>query len=54
MFLFQIWYNDVLVKSTRSHEGSVFSVAKNGKWLFSGGWDKKISVQVNELVLLSI
>ncbi|XP_057795426.1 uncharacterized protein LOC131011664 isoform X2 [Salvia miltiorrhiza] len=40
-----IWHDDVLVKSTQRHEGSVFSVATNGKWLFSGGWDKKISVQ---------
>lgn len=45
VFLFQIWQNDVLLKSTRSHEGSVFSVTTNGKWLFSGGWDKKIIVQ---------
>ncbi|KAG6388645.1 hypothetical protein SASPL_150077 [Salvia splendens] len=40
-----IWHDDVLVKSTRSHEGSVFSVATNGGCLFSGGWDKKINVQ---------
>lgn len=41
----EIWHNDLLLKSTRTHEGSVFSVTKSGKWLFSGGWDKTISVQ---------
>ncbi|KAH6800020.1 hypothetical protein C2S52_000484 [Perilla frutescens var. hirtella] len=41
----KIWHNDVLLKSARTHEGAVFSVTKNGKWLFSGGWDKTISVQ---------
>ncbi|KAL1533582.1 hypothetical protein AAHA92_33447 [Salvia divinorum] len=41
----KIWHDDVLVKSTRRHEGSVFSVTTNGECLFSGGWDKKINVQ---------
>ncbi|GER37718.1 protein translocase subunit SecA [Striga asiatica] len=41
----KIWHNDVLLKSTQTHKGAVFSVGKNGKWLFSGGWDKSINVQ---------
>ncbi|KAG8378229.1 hypothetical protein BUALT_Bualt08G0116000 [Buddleja alternifolia] len=41
----KIWHNDVLLKSIQTHKGAVFSVRKNGKWLFSGGWDKTINVQ---------
>ncbi|KAK6131519.1 hypothetical protein DH2020_034726 [Rehmannia glutinosa] len=41
----KIWHNDVLLKSIESHKGAIFSVNKNGKWLFSGGWDKTINVQ---------
>ncbi|KAK4429619.1 hypothetical protein Salat_1262500 [Sesamum alatum] len=41
----KIWHNDVLMKSTQTHKGAVFSVSKKGKWLFSGGWDKTISLQ---------
>ncbi|XP_073035438.1 uncharacterized protein [Primulina eburnea] len=41
----KVWHNDVLLQSTQTHNGSVFSVRKKGKWLFSGGWDKKIYVQ---------
>ncbi|KAL0326134.1 UNVERIFIED_CONTAM: hypothetical protein Sradi_5182700 [Sesamum radiatum] len=41
----KIWHNDVLMKSTQTHKGAVFSVSKKGKWLFSGGWDRTISLQ---------
>lgn len=41
----KIWHNDVLLKSTQAHEGAIFSVTKTGTWLFSGGWNKTISVQ---------
>ncbi|KAK6131520.1 hypothetical protein DH2020_034727 [Rehmannia glutinosa] len=41
----KIWHNDVLLKSIETHKGAIFSVNKNGKWLFSGGWDKTINVQ---------
>ncbi|KZV28821.1 hypothetical protein F511_06255 [Dorcoceras hygrometricum] len=41
----KVWHNNVLLQSTQPHNGSVFSVRKKGKWLFSGGWDKKIYVQ---------
>ncbi|XP_073143005.1 uncharacterized protein [Henckelia pumila] len=41
----KVWHNDVLLQSTQAHNGSVISVRKKGKWLFSGGWDKKIYVQ---------
>lgn len=42
----QIWHNDVLVKSSQLHNGAVFSISKSGKWLFTGGWDKTISMLV--------
>ncbi|GFP89848.1 NAD kinase 2 chloroplastic [Phtheirospermum japonicum] len=42
----KIWHNDVLVKSEQTHKGAIFSVSKLGKWLFSGGWDKTINVQL--------
>ncbi|KAL3641225.1 hypothetical protein CASFOL_016193 [Castilleja foliolosa] len=41
----KIWHNDVLVKSTQTHKGAIFSVCTMGKWLFSGGWDKTVNVQ---------
>ncbi|KAL7155839.1 hypothetical protein ABFS83_03G102400 [Erythranthe nasuta] len=48
----KIWHNDVLLKSIETHKGAVFSICKKGKWLFSGGWDKTISVQeISEDVL---
>lgn len=39
-----MWYNDVLVKSSQVHNGVIFSITKSGKWLFTGGWDKTVSV----------
>ncbi|KAL8547903.1 hypothetical protein ACS0TY_007276 [Phlomoides rotata] len=41
----RVWCNDVLVKTIDTHKGAVFSVSKTGKLLFSGGWDKTISVE---------
>ncbi|PIN22016.1 Microtubule binding protein YTM1 (contains WD40 repeats) [Handroanthus impetiginosus] len=41
----KIWRNDILLKSIQAQKGAVFSVSKNGKWLFSGGWDKTVSIQ---------
>ncbi|XP_051123452.1 uncharacterized protein LOC127246240 [Andrographis paniculata] len=41
----KIWRNDLLLKSTQTHKGAVFSISKKGKWLFSGGWDKTITLQ---------
>ncbi|XP_027148372.1 uncharacterized protein LOC113748960 [Coffea eugenioides] len=39
-----MWYNDVLVKSSQVQNGVLFSINKSGKWLFTGGWDKTVSV----------
>ncbi|KAA8546443.1 hypothetical protein F0562_002818 [Nyssa sinensis] len=41
----KIWKNDVLMKSIEGHKGAIFSVGMEGKWLFSGGWDKTLNVQ---------
>ncbi|KAK4742172.1 hypothetical protein SAY87_000173 [Trapa incisa] len=41
----KVWKNEVLIKSVQSHKGAIFSVSLNGKWLFTGGWDKTINVQ---------
>ncbi|XP_031281644.1 uncharacterized protein LOC116140160 [Pistacia vera] len=47
----KVWSNDVLMKSMQTHNGSILSICMEGKWLFTGGWDKTVSVQelmVNE------
>ncbi|KAL7176359.1 hypothetical protein ACSBR2_029821 [Camellia fascicularis] len=41
----KIWRNDVLLKSKQAHNGAIFSVGMEGKWLFTGGWDKVVNVQ---------
>ncbi|XP_071721890.1 uncharacterized protein [Rutidosis leptorrhynchoides] len=41
----EVWKDDSLIKSTRDHSGAVFTVSIEGKWLFTGGWDKTINVQ---------
>ncbi|KDO80504.1 hypothetical protein CISIN_1g0088202mg, partial [Citrus sinensis] len=40
-----VWRNDKFMKSMQTHKGSVFAVFLEGKWLFTGGWDKTVSVQ---------
>ncbi|RVX11646.1 hypothetical protein CK203_015764 [Vitis vinifera] len=40
-----IWRNDVFMKSIQAHNGAVFAVGMEGKWLFTGGWDKSVNVQ---------
>lgn len=50
----QIWFNDTLLKSTQAHNGAVFSACKKGRWIFTGGWDKTVSVQVNSLNIKNI
>ncbi|RVW67446.1 Retrovirus-related Pol polyprotein from transposon TNT 1-94 [Vitis vinifera] len=42
-----IWRNDVFMKSIQAHNGVVFAVGMEGKWLFTGGWDKSVNVQVH-------
>ncbi|CAA7047832.1 unnamed protein product [Microthlaspi erraticum] len=41
----QIWRDDTLMKSMQVQSGAILSVAVNGKWLFTGGWDKTVNVQ---------
>ncbi|XP_058189716.1 uncharacterized protein LOC131307305 isoform X2 [Rhododendron vialii] len=41
----QIWRNDVLIKCKQAHKGAIFAVGMEGKWLFTGGWDKVVNVQ---------
>ncbi|KAF5749061.1 hypothetical protein HS088_TW04G01022 [Tripterygium wilfordii] len=41
----KVWRNDVFMKSTQIHNGAIFAVRMEGKWLFTGGWDKTINVQ---------
>jgi preprotein translocase subunit SecA len=33
------------MKSMKIQNGAILSIAVNGKWLFTGGWDKTINVQ---------
>lgn len=51
-FLNQVWKNDVLVKSEKLQNGAVYAVKLSGKWLYSGGWDKIINIQVCLFALL--
>uniref|UniRef100_A0A2P2KFF9 Uncharacterized protein MANES_18G082000 n=2 Tax=Rhizophora mucronata TaxID=61149 RepID=A0A2P2KFF9_RHIMU len=41
----KIWRNDILIKSVQSHNGAIFAIGMEGKWLFTGGWDKNVNVQ---------
>lgn len=35
------------MKSMQLHEGAIFATSKEGKWLFTGGWNKTVNVQVS-------
>ncbi|WCJ44418.1 zinc ion binding [Euphorbia peplus] len=41
----KIWRNDVFMKSIEEHKGAVFAIGMEGRRLFTGGWDKRVSVQ---------
>ncbi|KAJ4835484.1 hypothetical protein Tsubulata_029625 [Turnera subulata] len=41
----KVWRNDVFMRSTQLHNGAIFAISMEGKWLFSGGWDKIVNVQ---------
>ncbi|XP_057503100.1 uncharacterized protein LOC130786751 [Actinidia eriantha] len=41
----KIWRNNMLLKSKESHKGAIFAVGMEGKWIFTGGWDKVVNVQ---------
>ena len=37
----------MLMKSMKLHQGAIFTTGMEGKWLFTGGWDKILKVQVH-------
>ncbi|XP_034200816.1 protein translocase subunit SECA2, chloroplastic isoform X4 [Prunus dulcis] len=41
----KVWRNDVFMKSIKMHNGAVFASGMEGKWLFTGGWDKTVNIQ---------
>nr|XP_048332569.1 protein translocase subunit SECA2, chloroplastic isoform X3 [Ziziphus jujuba var. spinosa] len=41
----KVWRNEMFMKSIHMHDGAVFAIGKEGKWLFTGGRDKTVSVQ---------
>ncbi|KAM0854136.1 hypothetical protein ACQ4PT_050595 [Festuca glaucescens] len=41
----KIWKDDVIVKSEKLQNGSIYAVKLNGKWLYTGGMDKVINIQ---------
>ncbi|KAB1200523.1 F-box/WD repeat-containing protein pof1 [Morella rubra] len=41
----KVWRNDELMKTTQVHNGAIFTTGMEGKWLFTGGWDKIVKVQ---------
>lgn len=46
LFLYQIWRDDTSMKSMQIQSSAILTVALNGKWLFTGGWDKTVNIQV--------
>lgn len=40
----------MFIKCKQAHKGAIFAVGMEGKWLFTGGWDKVVNVQVNFVV----
>ncbi|GMI78386.1 hypothetical protein like AT1G21651 [Hibiscus trionum] len=41
----KIWRDDMLRKSMQIHNGAIFTVSLDGKWLFTGSWDRTIKAQ---------
>ncbi|CDY08190.1 BnaA06g15360D [Brassica napus] len=41
----QIWRDDTSMKSMQIQSSAILSVALNGKWLFTGGWDRTVNIQ---------
>ncbi|XVE55282.1 hypothetical protein DITRI_Ditri03aG0146100 [Diplodiscus trichospermus] len=41
----KIWRDDVFRKSIQIHNGAVFAISLEGKWLFTGSWDRTIKAQ---------
>lgn len=47
----QIWRDNLLIKSTAAQEGAVFSVFMKAMLIFTGGWSKTVTIQVNMQVI---
>ncbi|PON91546.1 Guanine nucleotide-binding protein, beta subunit [Trema orientale] len=41
----KVWRNEVFMKSMQLHQGAIFATGMEGKWLFTGGWDKTLNIQ---------
>ncbi|KAJ8773371.1 hypothetical protein K2173_028548 [Erythroxylum novogranatense] len=41
----KVWRNDMLMKSLKFHSGAVFATTMDNTLLFTGGWDRNVSVQ---------
>ncbi|XWS15166.1 hypothetical protein CRYUN_Cryun35bG0071100 [Craigia yunnanensis] len=41
----KIWKDDVFWKSLQIHNGAIFAISLEGKWLFTGSWDRTIKAQ---------
>lgn len=37
----------MFMKSIKMHNRAVFASGMEGKWLFTGGWDKTVNIQVH-------
>lgn len=43
--LLKIWRNEVPVRTMQLQNGAIFALHVDKKWLFTGGWDKIVSIQ---------
>ncbi|KAK3230579.1 hypothetical protein Dsin_002460 [Dipteronia sinensis] len=41
----KVWKDDVFMKSTQIHNGSILAICMEEKWLFTGGWDQTVKLQ---------
>nr|XP_029118288.1 uncharacterized protein LOC105037214 isoform X1 [Elaeis guineensis] len=41
----KMWRNDALVRSEQIQSGAIFALHLDKKWIFTGGWDKIISIK---------
>ncbi|TXG53025.1 hypothetical protein EZV62_022194 [Acer yangbiense] len=41
----KVWRDDVFMKSTQIHNGSIFAICMEEKRLFTGGWDQTVKLQ---------
>ncbi|KAI4337854.1 hypothetical protein L6164_016223 [Bauhinia variegata] len=41
----KVWKNDVFMNEKKLHSGAIFAVSMQGKFLYTGGWDKNVNTQ---------